>query len=208
MSETEAPGVLEGELVRLERLVPEHAAGLATAAAEERMSYAFTAVPDSAEKMRGYVEQLCAARDIGEVLPFVQRRLAGGELVGVTSFLNLRRWARDGPFFAVEIGNTWLAASAQRSGLNVEAKLLLLGQAFDGWGVGRVDLKTDARNARSRDAIEALGATFEGVLRHWQPSQVRGEDGALRDTAMYSITADEWPAVHERLRERLNRRRG
>ena len=101
--------------------------------------------------------------------------------------------------YAVEIGGTWLAKSAQRSGVNTEAKLLLLDYAFTTWRVGRVDLKTDARNERSRNAIARIGATFEGVLRHWQPSMVEGETGTLRDSAMFSITDDEWPSVRERL---------
>ena len=108
------------------------------------------------------------------------------------------------PPYAVEIGGTWLAASAQRTGINIEAKLLLLTHAFDTWSVGRVDFKTDARNERSRGAIAALGATFEGILRNWQPSHAPGEEGRLRDSAMYSITAVEWPAVRSHLNERLD----
>ena len=85
----------------------------------------------------------------------------------------------------------------------VEAKLLLLDHAFDVWEVGRVDFKTDARNARSRTAIEALGATFEGVLRNWQPSHAEGEDGLLRDTAMFAIVVADWPEVRSGLVARL-----
>jgi RimJ/RimL family protein N-acetyltransferase len=107
--------------------------------------------------------------------------------------------------YAVEIGGTWLAASAQGTGINVDAKLLLLTHAFEHWQVGRVDLKTDARNERSRNAIARIGATFEGVLRSWQPSLVAGEEGRLRDTAMFSIVAGEWPAVRARLDQRLAR---
>ncbi len=95
----------------------------------------------------------------------------------------------------MEIGGTWLAASAQRTGINVEAKLLLLAHAFDEWGTARVDLKTDARNAKARAAIEGLGARLDGVLRSWQPSQAPGEADRLRDSAMYSILAAEWPAA-------------
>jgi RimJ/RimL family protein N-acetyltransferase len=99
----------------------------------------------------------------------------------------------------VEVGGTWLAADAQRSPINRNAKLLLFTQAFDVWEVRRLAICTDARNERSRTAIERLGATFEGVLRQHRPSTAAGESGVLRDTATYSIVADEWPAVRERL---------
>jgi RimJ/RimL family protein N-acetyltransferase len=96
-----------------------------------------------------------------------------------------------------------LAGPAQRTGINAEAKLLLFTHAFESWGVGRLDIKTDARNERSRQAILGVGARFEGVLRGWQPSQVTGEDDRLRDSAMYSIVAAEWPEVRRRLHARL-----
>jgi RimJ/RimL family protein N-acetyltransferase len=114
---------------------------------------------------------------------------------------------QESPPYAVEIGGTWLAASAQRTGINTEAKLLLLDYAFSVLGVGRVDLKTDARNDRSRNAMARIGGTFEGVLRNWQPSLVPGEEGRLRDSALYSILDTEWPDVHERLLELSVRRR-
>ena len=129
--------------------------------------------------------------------------MADERVVGCTRFLTIRRRSRDSAPFAVEIGGTWLSASAQRTGVNVEAKLLLLAHAFDAWGVGRVDFKTDARNAPSRAAIAALGATFEGVLRNWQPSHVPGEEALLRDSAMYAVTDADWPAVRARLEARL-----
>jgi RimJ/RimL family protein N-acetyltransferase len=100
---------------------------------------------------------------------------------------------------AVEIGSTWLAASAQRTGVNTEMKLLMLAHAFDVLGVRRVTLKTDARNRRSRDNIERVGATFEGVLRAHMPAM----DGGIRDSAWYSILDSEWPAVRGRLTARL-----
>ena len=100
--------------------------------------------------------------------------------------------------FAVEIGGTWLAASAQRSGINTEAKFLLLRHAFEVWRVARVDLKTDNCNERSKAAIARIGASFEGVLRQWQPSQVVGEEIRYRDSAMFSIIDAEWPALRLR----------
>jgi len=109
---------------------------------------------------------------------------------------------RDG-LRAIEVGWTWLAASAQRSGINVEAKLLLFTYAFETLGVVRVDLKTDARNEQSRRAMERLGARYEGVLRNWSPSWVRGEEGQLRDSAMFSVIPSEWPFVKASMRSRL-----
>ena len=106
---------------------------------------------------------------------------------------------------AVEIGWTWLGASAQRSGINVESKLLLFTYAFEQLKVARVDIKTDARNERSRLAIQGLGAHFEGVLRSWSESWAPGEEGRLRDSAMYSVVAAEWPACRKHLEDRLAR---
>lgn len=195
-------GPLVGRLVRLEPLTLDHVDALTAAAAESRATYDWTTVPSGVDATRRYVDALLASDDD---VPFAQVRVADGTPVGVTRFLTLRRRPDDGRLFAVEIGGTWLAASAQRSGINTEAKLLLLTHAFEAWEVGRVDLKTDARNERSRDAIARIGATFEGVLRSWQPSHAAcDEPGALRDTAIFSIVAAEWPAVKDRLRARLD----
>jgi RimJ/RimL family protein N-acetyltransferase len=197
------PPTLTGRLVRLEPLRPEHAADLAAAGAEDRAAYGFTTVPLGADAAVAYVETRLEAAAAGDGMPFAQVRRTDGRAVGTTAFLAFRRRPGGREPYAVEIGGTWLAASAQRTGLNVEAKLLLLAHAFDVWGSGRVDLKTDARNARARAAIEALGARLDGVLRSWQPSQAPGEDDRLRDSAMYSIVAAEWPEVRVRLEARL-----
>jgi RimJ/RimL family protein N-acetyltransferase len=130
-------------------------------------------------------------------------RATDGRAIGSTSLFNFRA-LDESPPYAAEIGFTWLAASAQRTGTNIETKLLLLAVGFDQWGLARVDLKTDARNERSRRAIEGIGARFEGVLRNSGPSWAPGEQGKLRDSAMFSIVADEWPDVRSRLRERLS----
>ena len=190
---------LSGRLVRLDPLDLGHVDALTAASGEDDATYGFTTVPRTRAAMRDHTEVLLAERDAGEVVPFAQVRVADGRPVGMTRFL-LMRWMPGATTpYAVEIGGTWLAAGAQRTGINREAKLLLLSCAFDGWGVERVDFKTDARNQRSRSAIEALGARYEGVLRRWQPSHVPGEEGRLRDSAMYSITADEWPEVRDGL---------
>jgi RimJ/RimL family protein N-acetyltransferase len=191
---------LVGPAVRLEPLAERHVPDLAAAATEDRASYAFTSVPDAAG-MASYVRELL---DDPTALPFAQVRVAGGRAVGATRYLN-PRYAGGATPYAVEIGGTWLAASAQGTGLNKAAKLLLLTHAFETWRVRRVDLLTDARNARSRAAIASLGAAFEGVLRSWQPSRVPGEEGLLRDSALFSIVAAEWPAVRDRLTVHLGR---
>ena len=192
---------LEGRLVRLEPLDAAHASELAVAASEDRATYDFTVVPDGLVGAAAYVADLLAQRERGETVPFVQRDTRSGRVVGATRFLTLR-FDGERPF-ALEIGGTWLAASAQRSGMNTEAKLLLLTHAFDTWRAARVDLKTDARNERSRAAIARLGATFEGVLRHWQPSLVAGEEGRYRDSAIYSFIDIEWPERRRHLENLL-----
>ncbi|MDN3353436.1 GNAT family protein [Actinomadura sp. DC4] len=191
--------VLRGANVRLEPLTMGHAADLALAAEEDRSSYAFTVVPRADEVERYVATQL--ARD--GLTPFAQIRSRDGMAVGCTAFWDPRTWPERPDLRAIEIGWTWLGASAQGTGINAEAKLLLFTYAFETLGVARVDLKTDARNQRSRRAIERLGARSEGVLRRWSPSWAPGEAGMLRDSAMFSVLADEWPTVRSALRARL-----
>lgn len=197
------PGIavpaLAGRRVHLEPLASGHIAALVEAASEDRSTYAFTVVPQGHSAMSAYVDELLGDFDRGLVVPFVQVDATTNRVVGVTRFLTLRSRPGHTVPYAVEIGGTWLAASAQRSGINTEAKLLMLTHAFDRWNVARVDIKTDDRNERAKAAIVRLGASFEGVLRRWQPSQVVGEESAYRDTAMYSIIEDDWPAVAPKL---------
>lgn len=186
---------LTGHHVRLEPLAIAHVPGLLRAANEDRSSYGLTSVPENAEAMTRYVEELRREHDAGECTPFAQVDVRTHQVVGATRFLNIRlNDGAEGPW-AVEIGGTWLGASAQRTAVNTEAKYLLLSHAFETWRVVRVDLKTDARNERSRRAIERIGARFEGVLRQWQPSMVSGEEGLYRDSALYSVVGEEWPSV-------------
>lgn len=199
-----AAPVLEGGLVRLEPLEHRHAADLAVAVEEDRGSYAFTWVPTAAE-VGDYIDKQLARAAAGTLAPYAQVSVASGRAVGATAYWDPRPWPDGEGLCAVEVGFTWLAASAQGTGINTEAKLLLFGNAFERWGVARVDLKTDARNQRSRAAIAAVGASFEGVLRSWSRSWVPGEDGRLRDSAMYSILASEWPECRARLVARLAR---
>lgn len=191
--------VLRGSRVRLEPLALKHAPDLARAAEEDRSAYAFTLVP-RADEMETFVHTQLARRG---VTPFAQVRERDGSAVGCTAFLDPRMWPGRDELCAIEVGFTWLAASAQRTGINTEAKLLLFTHAFEELGVARVDLKTDARNRRSRRAIAGVGARFEGVLRNWQRSWAPGEDDTLRDSAMFSVVSTEWPNVKTTLTTRL-----
>lgn len=198
---------LTGRFVRLEPLTLGHVDALVAAAEVDRSTYQWTTVPEGHAAMERYVDALLTGHAAGEVLPFAQCRADTGEVLGCTRFMELRWYAgRDTPD-EVEVGGTWLSATAQRSAVNTEAKLLLFGHAFDTLGAWRVALATDARNTRSRTAIERVGATFEGVLRH---HRVRLGDHLAadspptpRDTAVFSITSDEWPDVAATLRARL-----
>ncbi|MBG0565581.1 GNAT family N-acetyltransferase [Actinoplanes aureus] len=194
--------ILEGRLVRLEPLDHRHAADLAAAAEEDRGSYRFTWVPVAAE-VDDYIEAQLSRAAAGTLKPYAQIAKDSGRAVGATAYWDPRLWSEGAGLCAVEVGFTWLAASAQGTGLNTEAKLLLFANAFEQWRVARVDLKTDARNSRSRSALEKVGARFEGVLRSWSRSWAPGEAGLLRDSAMFSVLASEWPACRARLEARL-----
>ncbi|GAB7108551.1 GNAT family protein [Streptomyces phaeofaciens JCM 4814] len=204
MSFTLEGPVLAGALVRLEPLEHRHAAELARAAEEDRASYAYTWVP-RAHEVGAYIDAQHARAATGRLAPYAQVCVASGRAVGATSYWEPRCWRSEDRLDAVEVGFTWLAPSAQGTGVNAEAKLLLFRHAFEEWGVSRVDLKTDARNSRSRAAIESVGARFEGVLRNWSRSWAPGEDDRLRDSAVFSITAPEWPERRTRLEERVAR---
>ena len=209
------PFTLTGRHVRLEPLTSAHVDGLAAAAAEERGSYGYTWVPDGRDETARYVEAALEHASAGRAVPFAVRRLADGVLVGSTRFLDLEvfqdpaPWppgigvggapSDDNPPSVAEIGSTWYAASAQRTAINTECKLLLLTHAFETWRSLRVTLKTDARNAASRAAIERIGGRFEGVRR----VHTVATDGSLRDTAYFSIVAAEWFTVRAALVARL-----
>ena len=184
---------LEGLIVRLEPLTPEHEEGLWLASRDPRTwRWLNISQPQSRAEWSAYVEQALAASAAGVEIPLAT--VCCKEVVGSTRFLALRPEHR-----SVEIGWTWLHPSAWRTGANVEAKLLQLRHAFEVWGCRRVELKTDALNERSRRALEALGATFEGI--HRKHMLVR--DGENRDSAWYSVTDDEWSTVRAHLEARL-----
>lgn len=200
-----------GRFVRLDLLRADEAAEIAVAAASgERETYAYGPVPSADPKVNGaedaqaYVARRLASLADGSWIPFVQRRADDGLVVGMTNYIMVdSRLDRSSPPTAIEIGGTWLAPMAQRTQVNTEAKLLLLTHAFDELHVLRVQIKTDARNERSRAAILRLGATFEGVLRNYQPGNGDIGSGAQRDTAMYSVIDREWPSVRAHLEAML-----
>lgn len=195
--------VLSGSFIQLEPLAVDHVHQLLVAANEDRTTYHWTQVPETVAGMRTYVNGLLSDAKVGTVMPFVQRRQVDQRVVGCTRYLEIKRWSGAQFPDEVEIGGTWLARSAQRTAANSEAKLLLLTHAFETWNVQRVAICTDARNVQSRSAIERLGATLEGILRHHRASVAPGEAGIARDTAAYSILPDEWPAIKTRLRAQL-----
>jgi len=202
------PVVLEGRYVRLEPLGLHHVEPLLAAATGSRATFGYTFVPDSRAAMVQYVRSALDARAAGTALPFAVVQPATGLVKGSTRFVHVEFWPwpdgnphQRGAHLpdVVEIGWTWYAPDVQRSGLNTEAKQLLLTHAFETWRVHCVRLQTDARNDRSRQAILRLGAAFDGVIR----GQRLAADGAVRHTAVYSILDAEWPAVKARLQSLL-----
>jgi RimJ/RimL family protein N-acetyltransferase len=189
-----APVTLTGRFVRLEPLTPDYVDALAEIAGDPALWTWFTTRLNEREALVAYVKDALAAQQAGSALPFVTVLLATREVIGSTRFMNIS--ARDG---RLEIGSTWLAPRHQRTAANTEAKYLMLRHAFDTLGATRVELKTHALNVRSRMAIERLGAQFEGIHR----KHMLQPDGTRRDTAWYSITDDEWPAVKVRLESML-----
>ena len=204
-----APIVLEGRYVRLEPLTRAHVKPLfAAATSGSRESFAYTSVAATEAAMSRWVDEALAAHAAAHALPFAVVARADDRVVGSTRFGNVEFWSwpagspnQRGEALpdAVEIGWTWYAPDAQRTGINTEAKLLMLTHAFETWRVHCVRLKTDARNERSRNAILRIGARLDGVLR----GQTVAADGTVRDSAFYSIRDAEWPEVKEHLRSRL-----
>jgi len=203
VSEPLAPITLTGRRVQLEPLQLAHVDELVEASTVSRETYGYTEVPGDREAMQRYVERLVEDHADAKVLPFAQRRLDTGQLAGCTRFMEPRWWRGRRDPDEIEVGGTWLAATAQRSAVNTEAKYLLLSHAFEQWEVWRVAICTDEHNARSRASIERIGATFEGVLRN---HRLRYNTAAPepRNTAVYSITDSDWPAVKRSLEQRLS----
>ncbi|OEJ24536.1 GNAT family N-acetyltransferase [Streptomyces agglomeratus] len=188
---------LTGRFVRLEPLSADHAEGLFEALKDPSVwTWLSHEQPADAAGMRGIVEELLAKQEGGDSVAFAQIDVATGEVAGSTSYYEIEPAHR-----GIAIGSTWLGSRFHRTGINTEAKLLLLGRAFDALGARRVTWHTDHLNERSQRAIERLGARHEGVLR----SHRTRPDGTVRDTVVYSMLADEWPAAREALTARLLR---
>lgn len=187
---------LHGSLVSLEPLARSHLRDLAAIGLDPELWRLQPRAIASVEDMREYVERALAEHACGVSLPFVIVRRADHAVLGSTRFMDIALEHR-----RLEIGATWLTPTAQRTGANVEAKLLLLSHAFDLMSMQKVVFKTEALNARSRTAIVALGAVEEGTFRR----HLTAEDGRMRDMVYYSILDSEWPAVRGRLRARLAR---
>ena len=197
--------ILRGREVMLRPLTRVDVTALAAASGESREHYQYNPVPEGVQGAAAYVEHALASKANGSRYPFaISFR---DRVVGTTSYSDFQPWLWAVPSAhqrtdrpnAVEVGYTWLAASAQRTACNTEAKLLLFEHAFEVWQVHSVCLRTDVRNQRSRRAIERVGATFEGVRRAHAP----GADGTVRSSAFFSIVGEEWPSVQARLRRRL-----
>jgi RimJ/RimL family protein N-acetyltransferase len=187
---------LDGSIVVLEPLTRQNAEELREPAGAPEI-WDWLANLNEPERFDEWVEQTVAAAGAGTEGPFLTRLRSTGAAVGSSRFLNVRPADR-----VVEIGWTWLNPSAWRTGANVEAKLLMMGHAFEELGCVRVELKTDARNERSRNAMSALPAQFEGVMRN----HMIVPDVGLRDSAYFSVIDAEWPAVRANLERRLTRR--
>jgi RimJ/RimL family protein N-acetyltransferase len=189
---------LRGERVTLEPLAPEHADGLWAAAQAEEIWDWLVSLDSSRELFDGWMSASLAATGDGREGAFAARELASGDLVGSSRFMAARPADR-----VVEIGWTWFNPRVWRTGVNVETKLLQMTHAFETLGCVRVELKTDARNERSRAAMAALPAQCEGVLRNHMIVPEVGQ----RDSAYYSVIDSEWPEVRANLERRLERPR-
>lgn len=185
---------LTGDRVTLEPLSQEHADDLRAAVTDGDLWRTwYTSVPAPAQ-VEDEIDRRLAEHEAGRMVPFAVRDRPTGRVVGSTTFMNIDPGNRH-----VEIGSTFLAKSAQRSGINTESKLLMLSHAFEAWQCIAVEFRTHWHNHQSRAAIAGLGAKQDGVLRNHSI----GRDGTLRDTVVFSIIASEWPAVRLSLAARL-----
>jgi len=187
------PVTLEGEHVRLEPLTPGHHEGLA-AAFDPTLLQWFTAPPTTAAELREFIKTALDEQKRGVSLPFATIDRGSGRVVGSTRFTNIDRRHR-----RVEIGFTWIGRAWQRTGINTEAKLLMMAHAFEALGAIRVEFKTDALNAQSRTALARLGATEDGYFRNHMITA----SGRIRHSIWFSVVESEWPRVKRNLQERL-----
>lgn len=184
------PVILEGTRVRLEPLRRDHLADLKLVAFDTPLWQWTIMGPQDEAGLERWVETALVNAETGAERPFATIDLASGRAVGSSRYMSIAPEHR-----RLEIGWTWIGSAFQRTGANREAKLLQLTHAFETLGANRVEFKTHARNERSRNALAGIGATFEGIFRR----HVIMPDGSLRDTAWFSVIADEWPTVKARL---------
>ncbi|HEX2756484.1 MAG TPA: GNAT family protein [Candidatus Limnocylindrales bacterium] len=190
------PIILEGRRVRLEPLALEHVAGLAEVALDPALWQWTLARPTDEAGVRAWAVAALAGRDAGTEFPFVTLDAGTGRPIGSSRFMNIVLEHR-----RLEIGWTWVAPAWQRTGANREAKLLMLGHAFDTLGCRRVEFKTDSLNEPSRTALLGIGAQFEGIFRNHMVMP----DGRMRHSAYYSVIDEEWPDVRAGLKRSLAR---
>lgn len=190
------PVVLEGSLVRLEPLAPEHLAGLIDIGLEADI-WRWMPIPiQTPGEMRAWLDSSLEAAEMGSEMPFATIVRDGAKVVGSTRYMNIEPRHR-----RLEIGYTWINPQWQRSAVNSEAKLLMLRHAFDTLGALRVEFKTDSLNERSRAALAGIGATEEGTMRNHMVTQ----SGRRRHSVYFSIIEEEWPRVRQQLEARLAR---
>ncbi|MCI1015162.1 N-acetyltransferase [Herbaspirillum sp. BH-1] len=191
-----SPITLKGQFATVEPLHPEHHDALIAAVSDGKLwKLWYTAIPKP-ETMRAEIERRLHLQQQGSMLPFVIRRNDTGALCGMTTYMNA-----DVAHRRVEIGSTWYAASAQRTGINTECKLMMLTHAFEDMHCIAVEFRTHWMNQQSRAAIARLGAKQDGILRNHQ----RMPDGSYRDTVVFSIIESEWPTVRRHLQFKLGR---
>lgn len=191
------PITLSGQHVVLEPLTLEHHDGLAEASADGDLARLWYTTVPAPEQMAAEIERRLGLQAAGSMLPFTVRRVDTGAICGMTTYMHI-----DNLNQRVEIGSTWYARSAQRSPINTEAKLLLLGHAFEDLDCIAVEFRTHWMNQQSRAAITRLGAKQDGILRNHQ----RLPDGSYRDTVVFSIIESEWPMVRRHLQHQLEPR--
>lgn len=186
--------VLEGSKVRMEPLTMDHMPALAEIGLEPELWRWTNSICTTEPALRAYIEEAIRSREQGTAVPFVTFDKVSNRVVGSSRFGNIDSRNR-----RVEIGWTWITPSAQRSHVNSAAKLLMLTHAFETLGCIRVELKTDALNTKSRNAMLRLGCTEEGTFRNHMITDA----GRIRDTVYFSILAEDWPPIRERLTESL-----
>jgi RimJ/RimL family protein N-acetyltransferase len=184
------PITLEGTYVRLEPLTPSHLDGLMRAGADEAIWRWMPYCPRTRDEFAKWLDDAIRATERGDQLGFATIDRASGEIVGSTRLFFVSPHDR-----RVEIGGTWLAPHAQRTGINTEAKLMMMTYCFETLGCVRVELKTDSRNEQSRRAIARIGGQFEGIMR----KHMLVQGGNRRDSAYFAVIDDDWPAVKQRL---------